>query len=138
MMAMPFVASFILLSITGLLISGFLIRKHYLKQKQPLVCPLNHDCSVVAESKWSHIFYVRNEVLGFLFYAALLVGMVMALFLPQLVMITKLILVATAGGLFFSLFLIFVQVKVIKDYCFYCLLSAGISLMLFVNSFALL
>ena len=138
MIALPFAASFIVLSITGLLISGFLIRKHYLKQKQPLVCPLNHDCSVVTESKWSHIFYVRNEVLGFLFYAALLTGIIIVLVLPQLVMITKLILLATAGGLFFSLFLIFVQVKLIKDYCFYCLLSAGISLLLFVNSFALL
>ena len=37
----------------------------------------------------------------------------------------------------FSLFLIYVQAKVLKEYCFYCLVSAGINFLIFLNIFAL-
>ncbi len=133
---MAALASFLALSVGGIITSGYLVWKHYRKQKQPLVCPLNHDCSVVTESKWSHLFYVRNEVLGLLFY----VGMVMAglgmAFLSNYAGLLRLVVrISAAFSMLFSLFLVFIQVKVIKDYCFYCLISAVITLLMFVNGF---
>ncbi len=131
-----FLASFIALSVGGLTTSGYLVWKHYKKQKAPLVCPLNHDCSKVTESKWSSMLYVRNEVLGLLFYGTmLLAGIVMAVmpaFIPYLPFWLR---IATAGAMVFSLLLVGIQIFKIKDYCFYCLISAIISLLLFWNSF---
>ena len=117
----------------GIIDSGYLVWQHY--RKKPLVCPLDHKCDVVTESKWSHIFVVRNEVLGLLFYISLLAGILLFIFVPEpRMLISLLLLFATAGGVLFSLFLISLQIFVIKDYCFYCIISAIISLLLFLNT----
>jgi len=135
---MTFLASFLALSVGGIITSGYLVWKHYWmrdqKQKQLLICPLNHDCSIVTESRWSHIFYVRNEVLGLLFYVGMVVAGLGLAFLGEYGELLRLtIRISTAFGVLFSLFLVFIQVKVIKDYCFYCLISAVITILLLVN-----
>jgi len=133
---MPFTATFITLSFVGLLNAGYLTYKHF--QKKPLTCPIGHDCGAVVESKWGNIFGVRNEILGVLFYTSLLAGILILLFAPGFVPNLKLYLVIGAGlGLAFSVFLTGVQIFAIKNYCFYCLISAGLSLLLFLNSIAL-
>jgi len=137
---MAFLASFLALSVGGIITSGYLVWKHYWKKsagkKQPLVCPLNHDCGVVTESRWSHLFYVRNEVLGLLFYVGMLVaGLGMAFLSDYAGLLRLAIRISASLGLLFSLFLVFVQAKIIKDYCFYCLISAVITLLLWVNGF---
>lgn len=125
-------ASFLALSIAGIIDSGYLVWQHY--RKKPLVCPLDHKCDVVTESKWSHIFVVRNEVLGLLFYISLVVGMFGFIFLPGLRdLFSLLLLLAVATGGMFSLFLVGIQICVIKDYCFYCLISALLSVLLLAN-----
>ncbi|HIG92862.1 MAG: vitamin K epoxide reductase [archaeon GW2011_AR9] len=121
------------LTIGGMVDSSYLIWKH--RQKKPLVCPLEHKCDVVTESKWSHLFYFRNETLGFLFYLSLFLGALLFLFIPAWqANFLLLFLLATSGGVLFSLFLIYLQIYVIKDYCFYCLISAGITFLLLVMS----
>ncbi len=133
---MAFLASFLALSVGGIITSGYLLWKHYQKQKQPLVCPLNHDCSAVTESQWSHILYVRNEVWGLLFYVGMLLAGLGIAFLSDYAEFLRLALrISTTLGVLFSLFLVFIQVKVIKDYCFYCLISAVINLLMFINGF---
>lgn len=131
------VASFIVLCCAGIINAGYLFWKH--REKKPLVCPLHHDCSVVTESKWSHILYIRNEVLGMLFFLIVLGAMVYVIitpsFAPQLLMM---ITVAVTGGLMFSIVLVLIQMFIIKDYCFYCLISVVISVLIFVNSLLLL
>ncbi|MDO8511593.1 MAG: vitamin K epoxide reductase family protein [Nanoarchaeota archaeon] len=141
-MSTVFTASFITLAIAGIADAGYLVWKHYRHNAGPLVCPLDHDCSKVTESRWSTIFWVRNEVLGLLFYISMLAAGLMVFFMPGLALVslplTSLIKVAAGAGLLFSLFLLWVQLYKIKDYCFYCMLSALINLLLFVNSFFIL
>lgn len=140
-MSSVFTASFITLAIVGIADAGYLVWKHYRHKASPLVCPLDHDCSKVTESRWSHIFGVRNEVLGLLFYISMLAAGLLTFLKPEfsplsfpLLLLMK---IAAGGGLVFSLFLIWVQIYKIKDYCFYCILSALITLLLLVNSFFL-
>ena len=136
-----FTASFITLAIIGMLDAGYLIWKHYQHNAGPLVCPLDHDCSKVTESKWSSIFFIRNEVLGLLFYVSMLAAGIAVFLRPGLSLLSfplaLLIKLAAGSGVVFSLFLIWVQIYKIKDYCFYCMISALITLLLFVNSFFL-
>ncbi len=134
---MSFAATFMVLSLLGIATTLRLLWQHQKKKEQPLVCPLNHDCSVVTESKWSHIFYVRNEVLGLLFYLSMLlatIGMTASMYGELLRMFIRF---ATSLSLLLSAFLVYVQVKIIKDYCFYCLISALINALLLVNGFFL-
>ncbi|HLD40458.1 MAG TPA: vitamin K epoxide reductase family protein [Candidatus Nanoarchaeia archaeon] len=131
-----FIASFITLAVAGTADAGYLVWKHYRHNAGPLVCPLDHDCSTVTESKWASIFLVRNEVMGLLFYVSMLAAGVAAFFLPNslLFLVIKL---ATGLALLVSLFLLWVQLYKVKDYCFYCIISALINVLLFLNGFFL-
>lgn len=135
---MPFTATFIVLSFAGLINSGYLVWKHYF-EKKPLVCPIEgHDCNIVVLSKWGRVFGVRNEILGAAYYAGMLASGIFTVVTgtPPPV-IPLFVLIAASGGLLFSIFLTFLQKYVIKEYCFYCLMSAGIALLLFINSLVL-
>lgn len=133
MTAISYIASFLVLCLVGAFNAGYLVWTH--RKKKPLVCPLDHDCSTVTESKWSRIFFIRNDTLGLMFFLALLLGSLVAFFLPiRGSFLLWCIFLATSGGLLFSVFLIAVQVYVLKDYCFYCCISALITLLLFLNS----
>lgn len=134
---MEFVVTFIVLSLGGMIDSGYLFYKH--RQKNPLVCPLNHDCSIVTESRWAHIFGIRNEVLGFLFYLGVFVSILVTISAPSTApFIYKFLFAATGLGILFSFFLVAVQKYVIKNYCFYCLISAVLTALLFLNSIVFL
>lgn len=132
----PFVASFIVLTLTGILNASYLVWKHY--QKKPLTCPINNDCSIVTESQWSRIFYIRNEVLGLLFFSAMFIAMAGAFFLPLFSSLSLLFMIITSAvGVLFSIMLTLLQLIVIQKYCFYCLISAFITVLLFLNAVAL-
>ena len=124
-----FFASLIVLSFLGVVNASYLTWKHY--RKQPLECPITGGCEAVVESRWSKIFFVRNEVLGVLHYLFVLAA-ALAIFFVQADIKTFLIF-ETGGALLFSIFLVYVQAKIIKKYCFYCLVSALISLLIFLN-----
>ena len=129
------------MSALGIVNAGYLLWKHHKQKqnpKQPLVCPLNHDCSVVTESKWSHIFGIRNEILGILFFLSMFFATLSFIFVPSLLSILALpLLLATSGSLIFSIILILIQAFVIKDYCFYCIISAFLTAVIFINSLLL-
>ncbi len=133
---MPFIATFILLSVAGLVNAGYLTYKHF--QKKPLVCPINSDCNAIVESKWGDFLGIRNEILGVMFFAAMLIGILILLAAPNfLPVLPTLLLIGTAIGLIFSVILTLIQKFALKEFCFYCLISAGISLLLFLNAVAL-
>lgn len=133
---MPFNATFIVLSVAGLVNASYLTYKHY--QKKPLVCPINHDCNAVVESKWGNMFGIRNEILGVLFYGGMFIGGLLNVVRPEAIpKLHLLILIGSSLGLAFSILLTLIQKYAIKDFCFYCLISAGISLLLFLNSLVL-
>ncbi len=135
---MPFTATFIVLSLAGLINAGYLTYKRYF-EKKPLVCPIGHDCNAVVESRWGNIFGIHNSVLGVFFYGGTLIGGLVLVLTPDLIFnLTFYIFIGAAIGLVFSIFLTLLQKYVIKDYCFYCLISALISLLLFINSLVLL
>ena len=135
---MSFVATFIVLALAGAIDAGYLAYKHGVKKRKPLICPLNHDCSKVTESKWASVLGVRNEILGLIFYVAVFAGILASLYFPVYALYVYFWLTLFSGGAFlFSLFLVFIQISEIKDYCFYCVISAFINLMIFMNALAL-
>ncbi|MBI2054845.1 MAG: hypothetical protein HYT39_01970 [Candidatus Sungbacteria bacterium] len=108
------------------------ISYHQRKQKQ-LFCPLKSRCETVLSSRWSSIFYFRNETIGLLYYLSV-IGLILAPYIvPQF---SGLILIALVGsGLVsavFSLFLLYVQAFVIREWCFWCLVAAGINIAILV------
>ena len=125
------------LSIGGIIDTSYLLYQHY--KKRPLICPMDHDCSVVTESKWSKAFFVRNEILGWSFYLLMLIFIILSVILPNFSSKIYLFLfLSSFVGVIFSAFLVYMQIYKIRDYCFYCLISSFLTLLIFINSILLL
>jgi len=134
---MQFLASFIALAVGGIIDTSYLLYQHY--KKKPLICPLDHDCSIVTEGKWSKVFFLRNEILGLSFYLTILISLILSITFPNFsAKIYLFLFLFSFAGIIFSAFLVYLQVYKIRDYCFYCLISAFLTLLIFVNSILLL
>lgn len=122
--------SLVVLSFLGIANSVFLYYKH--KKKQPFVCPMNSDCNAVINSKWNNLFGIKNEILGILYYISILIGSILLYFNNETI-VYYLILISSSIALLFSGFLMYIQKYKIKEYCFYCIISAIISFLIFIN-----
>ena len=129
-MVSQFFSTLIVLGILGVVDTSYLIWKS--RKKQPLVCPIGEKCNIVLNSKWNKIFFIRNDVLGLLFYISVIIGAFLLFFNAN--GIVKTFLTFGSGfGFLFSVFLVLVQTKILKNYCFYCLISAFLNLLIFLN-----
>lgn len=116
----------IVLAIIGILITGYITISHAKNKK--VVCPINsRSCNAVLDSEWSSILGVKNEVLGLLYYISMLIGLWLSQSLPAIFTVMK---GAAIMAALYSLFLIGVQAKSLKEFCFYCLLTALINIVL--------
>jgi len=130
-----YIASLIVLALLGIADSGYLIWKR--ARKEELACPIGgHDCNIVVESKWSSMFGVKNDILGLVFYLFLIAGAF--LLLKEFQFVRYVIFAASALALLASAYLFYVQSRILKKYCFYCLLSALINLLVFLNAILIL
>ena len=129
-MAVQFITTLLVLGLLGVIDTTYLIRKS--REKKPLVCPIGEDCNKVLDSKWNKIFFVKNGILGLLFYVGIIVGAILLL-LEFNETILKILTIGSGIGVLFSGFLVFIQTRVIKNYCFYCLISALINVLIFLN-----
>ena len=127
---MYFFIIFTILIILGLADSIYLIYKN--RGGQPLVCPMNGDCHAVLASKWNKFLGVKNEIWGLLYYLGVLslLGLVFYNFIG-----INILFAVISFGILYSAFLTYVQAFKIKGYCFYCLVSAIINLLLFLTIF---
>lgn len=93
-------------------------------------------CDTVAQSPYSHLFGIPLSVYGVLFYALVMVITAAALTLRVKTAPLALVLVGGAGVVA-SVIFIGIQVFLIKALCAYCMVSAGISLAIFIVAWIL-
>ena len=111
------------ISSIGISETVYLIRKRIASEKP--ICPIGAGCVTVLTSKYSKIFIVPNDILGFTTYividfiTAFLVIGVGPPFLWSFVL--KILVLAASLA---SIFLTYLQWRVIKAWCFWCLMSA--------------
>ncbi len=107
----------------GIAETAYLIEKRYASEKP--VCPIGGGCRAVLESKYNRMFGVHNDILGFGFYVA--VCIISGLFVVQVGptdLWNKLLILMVGGSAIMSLVLIFIQWKIVKHWCFWCLMSS--------------
>ena len=110
-----------LLALIGVGVAGHILYKR--QTQKPMSCPLHGKCESVTQSKWGTVLGYHNDFLGVLYYCFVIV---LGLFSFKYVLIC-----VTGLGLLFSLYLFYVQARIIREYCFYCLISALITLLMF-------
>jgi uncharacterized membrane protein len=99
-------------------------------------CDVNDvvSCTKVDQSKHSHIGPIAVSLIGFAGYLALIflsiIGMIQRPARPNL--IVRFIDLAAVIGFAYSLYLTYLEARVIKAYCPYCLASAGFMTLIFI------
>lgn len=135
--------SFLSLSVINLFLSffGFIISFHIYEKKSqgvPLICPAGFDCLAVVSSRFGRFLGVPNYFLGMFYYGLIA-------FLSAITIISAgsvgpiffLFLFLLSGTAFlFSLYLLFIQSFVLRQYCLFCLLSAALASGIFLISFS--
>ena len=121
-------------ALVGLTITINIYKKKH--TKKPLVCPFNADCDSVITSDFSSFMGIGLEIYGMLYYGFIAVFYSTMIFFPSL---QNDYLMFFMGGLtiaafLFSLYLTFLQAVVLKIWCSWCLMSAGISTAIFIFS----
>ena len=106
------------LALAGLLVSCFALREHFRTGVAP--CDINErwDCGVVNHSPFAEIAGVPVAVFGILGYAAI------AAF--ALARRWWIVLLFTTGAVGFSVYLTYIEARVLETYCIWCVTSAGI------------
>src|SRR5947209_20097523 len=109
----------LLLAILGIIVSSLALREHY-REYGDSPCSINEhwDCGVVNHSKYAMLGPIPVAIIGIIGYV--LMGVL------SLLRSYRLLLLATIGGVAFSLYLANIEKNVLEVWCIYCVISLGI------------
>ncbi|HEV7424085.1 MAG TPA: vitamin K epoxide reductase family protein [Candidatus Paceibacterota bacterium] len=118
-------------------VCGFMVAKHIRNHKTkntPLVCPIGFDCHSVVHSDYSKFLGMPVEFLGMMYYALISLAYLFFIFAPNVLTVhmVSFFAVLSLAAFIFSLYLIAVQIFVLKKGCSWCIGSALISALIFV------
>lgn len=111
------------LAAIGLAETSYLIRKR--RPGQHAACIIGHGCSNVLEGKYNKTLGIHNDVLGFVFYASMM--LVTGLYVVDMTSIEYFALAVNAmllGAAIMTMRFLYLQWRVIKVWCFWCLMSS--------------
>ena len=99
-----------------------------------MVCMLNSDCEVVVTSNYSKFLGIPVERLGITYYSIVAASYLVFAFAPQLSQnfYSVILLWATVLAFLFSIYLTYIQMAKIKQWCTWCLTSALICTVIFL------
>ena len=134
--AMGFYAFISFAAIGGFGVALYIYRTK--KHRKELVCPIGSDCNAVINSRYSKFLGVSLEYWGMFYYALIFLSYIILIFVPHLVpkIFLSGLIMFTSGAFLFSLYLLFAQAFILKQWCIWCLLSATLSIVIFIISLA--
>lgn len=122
----------ILCGAAGLGLADFIRRKKTSGER--LDCPAGSDCEVVIFSKHSSFLGLPVETLGGIYYLLITLSYTFFLFFPTLNfdIFSFGIILLTTLAFFFSIYLTFIQMMVLRQWCLWCIFSAVLCTIIFV------
>jgi uncharacterized membrane protein len=124
----------IILAVFGVMDTQYLLTKS--QEKESVVCFFSEDpnsCNSVLDSKYSTLFGVHLSVYGLCYYIFVFI-FILLFNASKERRYFNLLFLATGWGLLFSIWLTYLQVFVLHNLCFYCIISGLISTMLFITN----
>jgi uncharacterized membrane protein len=116
----------IVFALSGLILALYIYTTKKNKAKV-LVCPIGGHCDAVVNSKYSKFLGVPVELMGSLYYALVIIFYSINAFQPGFFG-DEVLFFATSFSVvafFFSVYLVFIQAFTLKNWCTWCLFSAG-------------
>ncbi len=123
--------TFLILGAIGFIDATYLTTQHFLGA--PIACSILKGCEQVTTSRFSTIGPIPISLLGSLYYLTVLVLSVVYLDSKKINALNLLAKITPLGFLA-SLYLVYLQIFVIKAICLYCMGSATTSTLLFIFS----
>ncbi|MBI4276672.1 vitamin K epoxide reductase family protein [Candidatus Uhrbacteria bacterium] len=122
---------FIFLGFAGFLLSFYIWHKKQAHEK--MACPLHSNCDTVIHSAFARFFGIPVELLGMGYYGAIAVAYGAVLAAPSLAVpeLRFLLMTLSTTAFLFSLYLTFIQLIPLRQWCTWCLTSAGLSTLIF-------
>lgn len=111
------------LAAIGISETAYLIRKRIASERP--ICPIGDSCGEVLSSRFSRMFVIPSDILGFLFYmvTAFIAG-ILVVGAGSAVVWKMLLIFAVSGASIVSAVFTYVQWKILKAWCFWCVMSA--------------
>lgn len=119
-----------ILSLIGFAVSAFLAYEY--SQTGPITCPIGGGgCEAVRKSNYSKLAGIDLPIFGLMFYFTLAS---LTIFLTQQFdkLINKVRILVAFSGFAFGIYLIYLEAFVIKAWCFWCLSSFVVSVLIFL------
>lgn len=112
------------LAAIGIAETAYLIEKR--GRAQLPVCPIGENCAVVLQSKYNKIIpWIHNDLLGLIFYVVIaFLTAFLVIGIEPFLLWEFFAKISIISGAIFSLFLLYLQWKVIRAWCFWCIMSA--------------
>ena len=111
------------LAAIGISETVYLIRKRVASEKP--VCPIGSGCEAVLTSKYNKIFLVPNDIMGLLAYIAIsVIAAFLVIGVEPMSFWTLVIKILVGIASITSLIFTYLQWRVIRAWCFWCLMSA--------------
>ena len=111
------------LSAIGISETVYLIRKRIASEKP--TCPIGGGCEIVLTSKYSKLFIIPNDLLGLVAYIAIaLVAAFLVIGVQPIFLWNFLLKILVTIASLMSIFFTYLQWRVIRVWCFWCLMSA--------------
>ncbi len=122
------IIAFLVVSFLGFLDATYLTAQHYLGTIPS--CVITTGCEIVLTSEQNAIFGIPVALIGSVYYFLLFLLAVLSLEMKR--GIIRFVALLTPLGFLASLYFVYLQLFVIKEICFYCIVSATTSTILFI------
>lgn len=111
------------LSSIGISEAIYLVRKRIASEKP--ICPIGEGCETVLTSKYNKIFFVHNDILGLLTYITIsIISAFLVIGIAPIPLWSLLVKILIGIASIMSFIFTYLQWKVIRAWCFWCLMSA--------------
>lgn len=116
------------LSLLGLAVSAFLFYEYTFAGA--VICPTGAGCDIVRASPYSYLLGIPLPLFGMVFYLGMAILAVVSSHDLPTKMVKKLQFLMAFSGVAFGVYLTYLEAFVIRAYCFWCVLSFIISLVI--------
>jgi uncharacterized membrane protein len=104
----------------------------------PVVCPVFGDgCFKVEQSRYAEFFGIPTPLFGVAFYLVMF-GFILWYFLKEKKVVLNIIGLLSLAGFLVAIMLTYIQYYILDSFCFYCLISATSSTLIFILGCTLL
>lgn len=120
-----------LLGVIGFFIANYIYQSK--KKNKKVICPNKTKCDRVIHSSYSKIYNIPVEKIGRLYYLFIIIfyGAINFFGIYTKNVLFMLFIISTLA-LVFSLYLLFVELFILKKICFWCTISFIVSFLIFI------